>query len=279
MTIPNSINLAQYTPVTGRLVLVTPDMAREWLTYNNINRRIRRPVVALYAAIMRANHWRATHQGIAFSSTNLIDGQHRLLAIIELNISQWMMVFVEQQDDTFGVLDHGYNRTLRDDLREDSRIVDPATFIHRLLNGRHVGPTAFEVQAVLRSMRDPLHAILNASGTSAKDRGVAPLRAAAALRWISANAPDRAYIVGQWHAWLTLDIPAMSPRVQGMLKRIDTGFSSKDPGSVSEMRTAIGWIGLNPKRRSQKKVIVHNLSEVLEEMREAFRDSQEVPNA
>ena len=72
---------------------ITPCLAKEWLQKNLYNRKIRPRKVRQYAADMRAGKWRTTHQGIAFDKEgNLMDGQHRLLAICETNIPQTMMV-------------------------------------------------------------------------------------------------------------------------------------------------------------------------------------------
>lgn len=68
--------------VTSR-VLVTPDMAEDWLSRNTHNRPIAQQRVNTFAEDIRKGNWCDTHQGIAFSDTGvLLDGQHRLLAII-----------------------------------------------------------------------------------------------------------------------------------------------------------------------------------------------------
>lgn len=65
--------------------VVTPAMATKWLEEGNThNRKVRDSVVMRYAADMKAGRWKQTHQGIAFNGDGtLLDGQHRLFAIIE----------------------------------------------------------------------------------------------------------------------------------------------------------------------------------------------------
>ena len=77
-----------------KLVTVTPEMAREWLEKNmKRNRPVMRATVHSYARQMRNGTWNLTHQGIAFDEAGeLIDGQHRLNAIIEANIPVTMNV-------------------------------------------------------------------------------------------------------------------------------------------------------------------------------------------
>jgi hypothetical protein len=58
-----------------------------------------------------------THQGIAFSSSGaLVDGQHRLAAIVEAGIPVEVMVFTDVADGSFDVLDTGKRRNAADVL-------------------------------------------------------------------------------------------------------------------------------------------------------------------
>jgi hypothetical protein len=73
--------------------IVTPEIASKWLEGNVRNRPIRQRRVEHYADQMKRGWWRLTHQGIAFASDGqLIDGQHRLWAIVEAGISVPMLV-------------------------------------------------------------------------------------------------------------------------------------------------------------------------------------------
>lgn len=56
-------------------------------------RKIRASAVKRYAEDMRAGAWRVTHQGIAFDTEgNILDGQHRLLAVVKANVPVQMQV-------------------------------------------------------------------------------------------------------------------------------------------------------------------------------------------
>lgn len=79
-------------PVT-EYVAVTPRMAEEWLKANTGNRRISEAVVEAYAQDMRAGAWKLTHQGIGFDTNGrLVDGQHRLTAILKAGFPVMMAV-------------------------------------------------------------------------------------------------------------------------------------------------------------------------------------------
>jgi len=106
------------------ILRITPDKAREFMGKNiEDNRSIRPGNIDQLAGMIERGEWKVTHQGIAFDTNgNLIDGQHRLLAIIKANKAVDMMVTTGLDPDTFKVLDSGRTRTFYDRLRliEDS---------------------------------------------------------------------------------------------------------------------------------------------------------------
>jgi hypothetical protein len=102
--------------ITSKLVLVTPEMATNWLAQHNFdNRRMRPWWSEALASAMRRGEWMPTHQGIAFTkSGRFADGQHRLKAVALSNTSVWMFVFHDLPDDAFKVLDIGIKRNIAD---------------------------------------------------------------------------------------------------------------------------------------------------------------------
>src|SRR2546429_1878241 len=66
---------------------------------------------------MRRGDRRITHQGIAFDTTGaLVDGQHRLAAIVEADVPVEVTVFSEVPEGAFDVLDTGKRRNAADVL-------------------------------------------------------------------------------------------------------------------------------------------------------------------
>lgn len=101
-----------------RLVRVTPDLAAAWLVRNSQNRPVNRKAVEKYKRIIRAGLWRPTHQGIALDELmSTIDGQHRLLAIVETGIDIELLVFVGVPAAWQWVMDRGQERDLGDAVR------------------------------------------------------------------------------------------------------------------------------------------------------------------
>ncbi|TMM43070.1 MAG: hypothetical protein E6F99_00955 [Actinobacteria bacterium] len=96
---------------------ITPKKAQEYLEHNTANRPLSGRTVRDFAQAMRRGEWRVTHQGIAFDTTGaLVDGQHRLAAIVEADVPVEVTVFSEVPEGAFDVLDTGKRRNAADVL-------------------------------------------------------------------------------------------------------------------------------------------------------------------
>jgi hypothetical protein len=73
--------------------------------------------VRAFADAMSRGDWTVTRQGIALDVNSvLVDGQHRLAAIVEADVAVDMTVFTEVNEGTFDVLDTGKRRNAADVL-------------------------------------------------------------------------------------------------------------------------------------------------------------------
>lgn len=96
---------------------VTPELALKWLEFNDHNRPMSKSFVASLAKAIERGEWQVTHQGIAFDEDGtLIDGQHRLAAIVKAGIPVEVLVTEGVPRRTFTVMDTGRKRTARDVL-------------------------------------------------------------------------------------------------------------------------------------------------------------------
>jgi hypothetical protein len=74
-------------------VLVTPKLAKETLELNIRNRPLTPARVDEFANLMKDGRFQCTHQGIALDdNNNVLDGQHRLAAVVKSNCSVYMLV-------------------------------------------------------------------------------------------------------------------------------------------------------------------------------------------
>jgi hypothetical protein len=104
------------------MVLVTPEIAGQWLANNPHNRNLRRHKVDEYAQAMREGTWNFDGMPIRRGRMEdgrevVLDGQHRLHAIIEADTPQlmsvWRFIKVEAQD----TMDTGLKRQASDALK------------------------------------------------------------------------------------------------------------------------------------------------------------------
>jgi hypothetical protein len=103
--------------VRSRVQRITPARAEELLEANTTNRPLSKSTVRSFAEAMRRGDWLVTHQGIAFDTSGvLVDGQHRLAAVIEADLPVELTVFTEVDPNTFDVLDTGKRRNAADVL-------------------------------------------------------------------------------------------------------------------------------------------------------------------
>lgn len=117
-------DVAQFDGARVLMIDVTPELAALWLKNNFKNRPLREDTVKAYARDMINKVWVATHQGIAFNDQDqLIDGQHRLHAVLMANVTVRMMVTfglpekIEGSEmTTMDAVDRGATRTVGDQL-------------------------------------------------------------------------------------------------------------------------------------------------------------------
>lgn len=96
--------------------LITPAKAVELLQSNVKNRRPKNPVVLKYAKEMASGKWKEdTFELIKISKSGIIlDGQHRLMAVVKSNTPTYFHVVDGLEDSIFDVLDTGSTRNASD---------------------------------------------------------------------------------------------------------------------------------------------------------------------
>lgn len=98
-------------------MIITPGLALELLKSNTRNRRMNKELVTVYADQMTLEQWRFNGESIIISKSNvLLDGQHRLAAIVKSGKSQQMVVVSGVADDAFDTIDTGRLRSAGDVL-------------------------------------------------------------------------------------------------------------------------------------------------------------------
>lgn len=123
---------------------VTPELAAQWLEHNTRNRKLYQRVVNRYAADMKAGRWRQSVDAIGFDVNGaIINGQHRLWAVLEAGVTVPMTVMFGLQTDVVDILDDHLKRNLRD----VATIRRPGVVV----NTQHTGIANMLVQSSIRA--------------------------------------------------------------------------------------------------------------------------------
>lgn len=105
-------------PFAVKFVLVTPKIAEELLKYNTHNRTIHLHDLTRYKNSLLKKEWQDGISVLWFGSNNvLIDGQHRLLAIVKTGVSAMFQINYMTSDIVSRVIDTGRSRTPSDIFR------------------------------------------------------------------------------------------------------------------------------------------------------------------
>jgi hypothetical protein len=197
------LNTARADRVRSEWRIVTPELATKWLEGNTHNRSVRDHVVARYAEDMKSGRWKQTHQGIAFDVDHtLIDGQHRLFAVISAETSVVMQVTYGLPLDSQLVVDDGLARSVVDVLRVSDAAMSGMTALHAAVARRMavgfgrsdaLGVVTRQWHAAfLRKHWEAIHFVVSQFPASKRIKGVmsAPTLAAMARAYYHENRAD-----------------------------------------------------------------------------------------
>lgn len=120
----NPVHMGTHTPFKKRLawwiknppadtvtIACGPSEAEAIMEWNTRNRGTSKGTVRRYAEFMKRQAWRYTRVPVIFSNERLIDGQHRIQAIIESGAVVRLDLAFGADDDAFYDIDRGLKRT------------------------------------------------------------------------------------------------------------------------------------------------------------------------
>jgi hypothetical protein len=114
---PRRPNFIRTRPVVVK-VLITPAIAQRLLDDRAPNRSLRARVVSAYARDMVARRWKDNGETIKLDRTGrLLDGQHRLMAVVECGIAHEFYLALGLDMDAMTTVDTGVRRRFADILR------------------------------------------------------------------------------------------------------------------------------------------------------------------
>jgi hypothetical protein len=102
-----------------RLETITPEKAADWLSKNTNNRPLRQGDVNRLAAAILAGEWAINGESIKFNNDVLIDGQHRLAAVMKAGSPVKTYVVRGVTSTAYDTIDQGRSRSLADILARE----------------------------------------------------------------------------------------------------------------------------------------------------------------
>jgi hypothetical protein len=101
----------------SEVVTITPQIATQWLRCNRINRPVRKNHVVFLSQEILNGHWQVNGQPIVIADNeDVIDGQHRLMAVIEAGQPIKTLVVYGIKPEAFATIDTGVVRSGADAL-------------------------------------------------------------------------------------------------------------------------------------------------------------------
>lgn len=181
------------------IVLVTPEIADEWLSTNIENNRTIKPNVwKKYAADMKSGHFGLNPDAVAFNDNGqLFNGQHRLTAIVKSGVPALVFAVFgfPMSDDQLLNVDTGNRRTAVDNLEisgcTDEVIINGFSIASRYIEaklGKHVISHAM-VRDFIEGHRAPMKWTIETAGMT-KNGGGGKMQAIVAAAVYSAYVND-----------------------------------------------------------------------------------------
>ena len=208
------------------LMSITPDMARMWLqNHNEGNRGIKTSVVQKYSRDIKDDQWRVTHQCVAFdASGNLVDGQHRLSAVVLANkaIIAYVATYETNEHALKLPIDMQAKRAVFEVLHVTRRDQETVSAALRVIIKTGALASMTEIETCIRNARNELDMVNTCISSTVKYRSAAPARAA--ILCLLHEYPDRAeYITTIYRAFVSMDLADLPSSVLALLKNLDGG--------------------------------------------------------
>ena len=99
------------------IVTITQELAKDYLSRNRQNRKVKKNTLNFYKNQMRDGKWKENGEPIIIDVNGVIkDGQHRLMAVAETGYAYRVPVISGISTDVMDTIDTGTNRTASDIL-------------------------------------------------------------------------------------------------------------------------------------------------------------------
>jgi len=248
--------------VKTEVVNMSPELASTLLNNNNNNRNIRKNHVQTLAGMMKRGEWVLSPQGVIVHSTSgrLLDGQHRLSAVVAAGVSVPMMVFYTSDEGIFKVLDQGVKRSTGDIFSIHPNVADTVNYCCRVMLNSFSGLTPQQVEPVLNSHVGVLaQELVDFCPTVRRGLSSSPMKAAAVTSVIFGE--DKEYVFSLYKNLVLLnynDLPSIGNAFMRQLQTGSVDFSKSNGAKNTYVRA----LKLFDSDRREDKVIRLNSDSV-----------------
>lgn len=243
---------------------VSPESAKQLLQQNISNRSVNHELVNRYARDMQLGAWKLTHQGILLGYEGaVIDGQHRLMAILKSGIGQWILITRDNQyHSALDVpVDVGAKRTTAFVLGAKPQLVAMIGFALRV--GKNISmPSAADIKTHIDLFEAPLNTLMKGSKNTKKGITTAAVQLAAVTRIMHGD--DAEYISSNFMAMVQDKFTSLDPMPASFYKQIVIDRIRQD----SSQTLARGVRAFNPARKSLLKLQIKDDSFAFDEARQ-----------
>lgn len=242
-------------------VLITPAIAAEFLKLNTANRPLRPSWIKALSGMMQRGEWMMTHQGIAITTDGrLIDGQHRLNAVIHAGVSVNMSVVYNCDPASFIALDGGVKRSAADHLGVSKYVVSVARMLYQMpQHGFHASPTSLQISDVLDWAGPTIdEAMIYAS--SHDIRCSTSIRLALTVHLMA----RRRDVLPAYEAFRDLQFDVMTASMQALARQIIDGKTSASARPFD--LAARTYRALHPENWSARNIYIRDINVPIREM-------------
>ncbi len=207
-----------------QIEIITPGIAKTYLTYlPSFQRKVRNQWVDSLSKMIKEGSFLLTHQGIAFDVLgNLIDGQHRLLAIIQSGFHVEMMVTRNVSDQAWHGTDQGVTRKVQEFTTLSKRVGETCRFIAKLLFSESRPSAALLEKLGGSKLGKKIDEIYQFTPTQRKYYSQSPMLAMAALH-ACVNGGD--YAKNQYRALVLQDYDSMSASAKALCRQVNSNLA------------------------------------------------------
>lgn len=276
----NVINFGQNSmeQLNSEIRIVSPSFAKVILGNNFGNRFIRKTHVKTLAQAIKKGAWKLSPQGIVIhkSSGRLLDGQHRLHAVIESGMDVPMFFIYTEDEEIFKVLDQGVKRSMADIFSVDGRVMDTVNFCTRIAMNALSTVVPHQVEPILNSTVGKLaNELVEFCPVVRRGFSTAPFKGAVVISTIFGA--DKDYTFSMYKDFIDFNVDNLPPVGKAFLRQINAGSISFSK-SQTDNGTFIKFLkmfdpknkNLNVIRLASESDAVSSITEVSKKLKQAL---------